>query len=146
MKKIARALPIIVAITMLMAFNSPKTAKKENINFFKGTFKEALGASKQQNKPIFIDSYTASCRWCKKMDKTTFRNRNVVHYLNTHFINVKMDMYGKEGKTMKRKYDIDALPTLLFVNSKGKSLVRVNGFIDASDFMRKAKKAKRRYK
>ncbi len=145
MKRIVRIFPAIVCIVMLMAFHSPQSPKKVSLHFFEGTFKEALVASKQQNKPVFIDSYTSSCKWCKKMDRTTFRNRSVVEYMNTNFINVKMDMYGKEGKAMKRKYNIDALPTLLFTNSEGKALVRVNGYADAKTFMKKAKKAKRKF-
>lgn len=139
MKRFAIAYAVLLITT---AF----TPKQQNITFFEGSFSEALKASKKQNKPIFIDSYTTSCKWCKKMDRTTFRNRNVVKYLNANFINVKMNMRSVEGKMMKNKYGINALPTLLFVNSRGKSLARVNGYSDATAFMKKAKRAKRRFK
>lgn len=136
---------LLIAIAAILSTITAFTSERETLTFFDGTFKEALAASKEENKPIFIDSYTANCRYCKKMDRTTFRNREVVKYLNSNFITVKMNMRSQEGLALKREYEINALPTLLFVDSDGESLVRINGFIDTKTFLKKAKKAKRKY-
>lgn len=141
MKKILLLFATIAFLVTTTAF----TTEKETLTVFNGTYKDALIAAKTQNKPIFIDSYTTSCRYCKKMDRTTFRNREVVKYLNSHFITVKMNMRSDEGRVLKNKYEINALPTLLFVDAAGEPLVRVNGFIDTKTFLRKAKKAKRKF-
>ena len=141
MKRITTLFASIAIVAATMAF----TPEKESINFFEGTFSEALKASENQNKPIFIDSYTTSCTYCKKMDKTTFKNKEVVNYLNANFITIKINMRSDEGTQLKEKYGIDALPTLLFINSEGKSLVRINGFADTETFIKKAKKAKRKF-
>lgn len=137
---------LLVAIATIISTSTAFISERETLHFFKGTFQEALEASENQEKPIFIDSYTANCRYCKKMDRTTFRNREVVKYLNANFINVKMNMRSEEGLKLKKEYEINALPTLLFVDSDGESLVRVNGFIDTKTFLKKAKKANRRFK
>jgi thioredoxin-related protein len=141
MKKILLLFATIAFLVTTTAF----TTEKETLTVFNGTYNDALIAAKTQNKPIFIDSYTTSCRYCKKMDRTTFRNREVVKYLNSHFITVKMNMRSDEGRVLKNKYEINALPTLLFVDAAGEPLVRVNGFIDTKTFLRKAKKAKRKF-
>lgn len=48
-------------------------------------------------KKIFLDIYTVWCGWCKKMDKTTFKNAEVIRYMNKYFYAVKLDaeMTGK---------------------------------------------------
>ncbi len=140
-----RPLTLLIAIATIISTTTAFTTERETLAFFDGTFKEALEASENQNKPIFIDSYTTSCRYCKKMDKTTFRNREVVKYLNANFITVKMNMRSEEGLAIKEKYAVNALPTLLFLDSEGESLVRVDGFIDTKTFLKKAKKAKRKF-
>ncbi|MCI5055884.1 MAG: DUF255 domain-containing protein [Flavobacteriales bacterium] len=53
--------------------------------------KELLDAKKIYPKKIFIDMYTDWCGWCKKMDATTFKDPNVVNYMNQNFWAVKMD-------------------------------------------------------
>ena len=60
------------------------------------------GAEKQFNRsprPIFIDTYTDWCGWCKKMDKETFTNPVIAEILNNKFYPVKFDAEGKENVT-----------------------------------------------
>lgn len=52
---------------------------------------EVQVAMKKQPKMVWIDVYTDWCGWCKRMDKTTFSNPNVIKYLNEHFYAVKLD-------------------------------------------------------
>ncbi len=58
--------------------------------------KTALATSVKSKKPIFIDFYTPWCGWCIEMDKTTFKDPEVILYLNTHFICVKFNAEGTE--------------------------------------------------
>ena len=52
-------------------------------------------AMKKQPRKVWIDVYTDWCGWCKKMDKTTFSNPNVIKYMNEHFYAVKLDAEQK---------------------------------------------------
>ncbi|MDD3771571.1 MAG: DUF255 domain-containing protein [Weeksellaceae bacterium] len=61
---------------------------------------------KSPNKLLFIDFYTDWCGWCKKMDTSTFKEPEVIKYINEHYIPVKFDAESKEevkfrGKTYK---------------------------------------------
>src|SRR5690606_27012707 len=47
-------------------------------------------------KSLFIDVYTDWCGWCKKMDNTTFKDKEVVSFLNDYFIPVKFNAEQKE--------------------------------------------------
>ena len=52
-------------------------------------------AMKKQPRKVWFDVYTDWCGWCKRMDKTTFSNPNVIRYLNEHFYAVKLDAEQK---------------------------------------------------
>ena len=60
------------------------------------TWEEAFEANKKNPKKIFIDVYTDWCGWCKKMDKTTFLNDDVVKTLNRDFYAIKFDAEQKD--------------------------------------------------
>jgi thiol:disulfide interchange protein len=57
----------------------------------------ALSTSVASKKPIFIDFYTPWCGWCIEMDKTTFKDPDVIKFLNTNFICVKFNAEGSEA-------------------------------------------------
>jgi thioredoxin-related protein len=61
------------------------------------TIQEAEKLSRQSFRPIFIDTYTDWCGWCKKMDQETFTNSVIADILNTSFYPVKFDAEGKEN-------------------------------------------------
>ena len=60
------------------------------------TMNEALAAQKKQPKKILIDFYTDWCGWCKRLDKDTYQNKEVVEYINKNFYAVKFDAEGQE--------------------------------------------------
>ena len=52
---------------------------------------EAIELAQQNNKKIFIEVYTDWCKWCKRLDETTFKDEKIISMINEHFYAVKFD-------------------------------------------------------
>lgn len=55
------------------------------------SWEEAVELNQVEPKKIFIDVYTNWCQWCKQMDESTFRDTNIIRYLNEYYYAVKLD-------------------------------------------------------
>jgi thioredoxin 1 len=111
-------------------------SEEEGIEFFHGTWSEALKKAEEDNKLIFLDAYAAWCGPCKYMAKKTFTDPDVGAFYNQHFINFKMDMEkGTDGPRLSRKFGLQAYPTLYFINGKEEVVHKKLGFHEAKEFI-----------
>ena len=120
---------------------------------------EAQTASKKDGKPILIDAYTVWCGPCKMLTKLTFKDSTVAAYLNENFHAVKFNAEGNaeikfNGVTYKnpnykpenkykrnaqhemaQKLEVNAYPTILFIDSKGEVIKTELGFRSPDQMM-----------
>jgi len=116
------------------------------------TIEEAEKLIKESPRPIFVDTYTDWCSWCKKLDNETFSHPVIINILNTKFYAVKFDAEGKDdvvfkGTTFKndgksgRTHQLAAAllqgkmsyPSVVFLNEKAELLTVVPGFRQAPE-------------
>lgn len=124
-------LTLLVALFTHLAFS-------QGIDFFHGTWEEALELSKKESKPIFVDAYAKWCGPCKRMAATTFKDKSVGDFFNENFINVKMDCEESEGIAFRRKYPVSAYPTLYFIDENGEVIHSAVGGKDVNGIMKLA--------
>ena len=62
---------------------------QEQIQWMK--FEEAIAANEKNPKMILVDVYTDWCGWCKKMDKDTFTDPQVIAHFQKNFYAVKLN-------------------------------------------------------
>lgn len=52
---------------------------------------EAFEKAKAEGKPIFLSVGYSSCYWCHVMERKVFSDADIASYMNTHFVNIKVD-------------------------------------------------------
>ena len=137
-KTISLCFATIFAITLLA-----QTNVKTGIQFYKGTWKEALKAAGKADKMIFIDVYTDWCAPCKYMEQFIFTKQAVGKKYNEALLNYQVNAEKGEGLDIARKYAVSAFPTFLFVNSDGYLIYKFVGQRDETGFMGLVEEAKK---
>ena len=131
MKKI-----IFIIICFLMLSSIENVVAQDNhkdeqgIQFFNGSWEEALLKAKKENKPIFLDVYASWCKPCKLLKQQTFPDPDAASYFNKNFINVTVDAEKGEGVALARKLKVYAYPSLYILNSKGDPVLYNAGFVN----------------
>jgi thiol:disulfide interchange protein DsbD len=100
------------------------------------SYDEALMVAKEQEKILLVDFYADWCFWCRKLDRTTFQDPEVVE-LAREFIPLKVDC--TKDKVTPKKYGIKGLPTILFITPEGNILKRLIGYQGPDEFLKEMK-------
>ena len=95
------------------------------VKFHNGSFKSAMNKASEEGKLFFVEFYADWCTPCKWMDKTTFRDKDVVEMMNDNYVALKLDIETTEGSGLKSEYSVRMLPTIIIFNSKGEMIERV---------------------
>lgn len=114
-------------LLIVFLFSGLNLVNGQGIEFFQGTWKEALEEAKKQDKIIFVDAYAVWCGPCKKMAKNVFTKKKVGDFYNKNFLNVKLDMEKGEGMKFRQKYPVSAFPTLFFIDYTGELVLKMKG-------------------
>ncbi len=104
---------------------APKSIK------FSTSIPEALKLAAKSKKPVFIDFGAEWCGPCKKMLNETYKDPTIVSRAEG-FISVYIDI-DKQPKVAE-KYKVEAVPTVVFLDSTGKVVNQSIGFLNVQKF------------
>ena len=94
---------------------------------------QAQKTAAKEKKVIFIDFWATWCGPCKQMLSTTYQDKDVVAR-SKQFVPVLVD--ADKQQSLLQKYKVEAIPTVIFMDAKGKVLVRSTGFADRASFLK----------
>src|SRR6218665_2964069 len=120
-----------IALVMLASYTNDKKVELSEVRFYDGSYDELLRESKKQKKPIILEFWANWCIPCRKMQNETFANPEFASYINRNFLVYKVNIDTFDGMDIADKYNIDAYPTLVLLDSKNKYINRYKGFFPA---------------
>ena len=88
---------------------------------------EALERAKAEDKLVFLDFYTSWCLPCKLMDEDVFTDPQFGEYMNERFVSIKVDAEAGNGPNLAALFNVQAYPTLLFLDSNGRVKAKKEG-------------------
>ena len=98
-------------------------------------------ADMQNSKGTIIDFYADWCIPCKELEASTFSNPKVIveaKGFNAYKANMTKSL-SPEVEALRDKYKIVGVPTVLIINSQGKEVKRITGYINANEFLKMLK-------
>lgn len=129
---------LLCAIALLLPLGM---TAQSGIQFQDKNWETLLAQAKKENKIIFVDAYAVWCGPCKWMAANAFPDEAVGDFFNKQFINAKIDMEKGEGIDIAETYEVQAYPTLLFVNGDGELVHKGVGARDAEGLLALGKSA-----
>lgn len=127
--------PYFALLLFVFLFN---TTIAQELKYFEGTFEDLQQQAARKKQPYFIDFYTSWCGYCKKLDQTTFKDPEVIKFIDNNYIPFKSNAEGSEGKALAQKYGVSGFPTMIFFDPDGNVIGKIVGYVDASTFIHKS--------
>ncbi len=105
--------------------------KKEEKITWNLKYIEALKDAQNNKKPIMIFVYADWCGWCKKMERETYADKNIIK-LTEKFVCIKID--SNESDESFEKFNVKEYPSILFLKSDATEIERHLGFKTTAEF------------
>lgn len=125
----------VLIIATSLYFLIPDNKKSVEWEYFT---EDLFSQSVNNNSKIIIDFYADWCIPCKELDALTFTDPRVIEE-SKKFSTFKADMtksLSPDVETMREKFNIVGVPTVLIIDSEGKEAGRITGFVNADEFLK----------
>jgi uncharacterized protein len=83
-------------------------------------------AARSEDKPILLDIGAVWCHWCHVMDRESYENEEIAHFINKHYIPIKVDRDERPDIDARYQVAVNALtgqggwPLTAFLTPEGK--------------------------
>jgi len=93
---------------LVFTLSMATASAQQSINWM--TWEEVDSARAVEPRKIFVDIYTDWCGWCKRMDGSTFKDPNVVGYMNQKYYAVKFNAERRDTVVFNNRKFHDLSP------------------------------------
>jgi thiol:disulfide interchange protein len=117
-------------ITAAIATRKPPESELDKL--WLTDMEQAIETATAQDKPILLYVSATWCSSCKQMQRSTFRDRDVIERAQEYVL-LKVDV--DEDPATARKFEVRFLPTMVVLTSDGAKLTTDRGYMDPVDFL-----------
>lgn len=103
------------------------------IHWFRGTFEELLAESASTQRIIFLDFYSRSNPYSRKLEKTTYVAGTVLAQLEK-VLCFSVDTDNKDSKPLRKRYQVQGCPALVFLDPDGNLRDHLSGYYGPERF------------
>jgi thiol:disulfide interchange protein len=102
----------------------------------------SLDQARRSNKMVLVDVYTDWCGWCHKLDRDTYSHPDVIKFVNSQFVCLKLDAEdGGQGQGFAQKYGVRGYPCIMMLDASGNQRGVFYGYRAADQFPGAVQKA-----
>ena len=103
--------------------------------WFKGDLDAAQSAAKARGTLVMLEFYTDWCAWCRRLESDTFSVPEVREEIS-QLVALKLNA-EKGGADLAERFDVDSYPTLIFLDSTGREVDRIHGYLPPDKFIQR---------
>ncbi len=118
---------------------SPAFSSQDDI-FIDATFEEIRNLAGKEGKLFLVHFRAAWCMPCQWMEENTFTDGAVKGYLQQNYLAIKVDIDEQAGQDLQKRFEVRALPTVLFFNTQGQLLDRMDIALEPLPFKKHLEK------
>ncbi len=129
----ARSVAVALAAVLLLAAAGPLAAAEKTESHTAGiawhSYAEGLKLAAETGKPLLVAFHADWCKFCRKMERETFTDSDVIRRINREFVPVSVDV--DREKDVAARYNVQSLPTIWFLQKDGKPIDYLPGYVEA---------------
>lgn len=133
-----RILLTIAAVLTALVVYASRSARAAEPPFRDLAFADALAAAKAEGKVVMVDFFTTWCVPCKRLDKVTWKDPEVVAWLERRTVPLKVD--AEKETELAGRFAVEAYPTIVFAGADGSALGKLVGYYEPKDFLTMAER------
>lgn len=151
-----RVITLIICILFFVCVNAKSTTQgqitggvnHEMPSWFADSFldiNEDVIEAKENNKNIMLFFHLADCPYCDAMLNENFKEGDTAKFIQNRFTVIAIDIKGDREiainattgiteKALSQKLKVQYTPTIIFLNTDGKTIYRTNGYRSSAAF------------
>lgn len=129
-----------IALAAALLFGSG-ALHAQDAGYWQKNFESALQQARSQKKIVIVDIYAPWCGYCRKLQREVYPSKEV-RTETDQFVRVRID--GEKNPQLMRKYQVRGYPTIVFLDSNGKEIDRIGGYMPTRPFARKLRDVRRK--
>ncbi len=127
----------IPVVLIVMSFTA-----KTVVKFMSTDWDTAKNKAFAEGKLYFVDFDASYCATCRNMDEGTYMSQQLASYIDKNVVALRVDVQDFDGVMWSQQYEIEALPTMLIFDEKGKLVKRIVGYQSADQLIKEFKAVK----